>query len=108
MKRMVEALRNAGALFKTMEPLDLKALGIRKRIAGYMAVDTSGMYAALFYVEKKSRVLVKEAGELDAISQIVEQRAGHGVKKRFFVTTAPVCSKATAFLESNGWKVVPA
>ena len=106
MKELVETLRKSGALFKRLAPLELKPLGVRKRMDAYEGVDEKGMYAAVFHVEKKSRILVKEAGEYRQILETVESARGHKIKRPFLVTSAPLCSKAKAYLEEHGWKVV--
>lgn len=105
MKELVETLRKSGALFKSLEPRPLKPLGIKKRLDAYLGVDEKGMYAAVLHVEKKSRILMKEAGEYLAILETLETAEGHKIKRPFLVTTAPLCSKAKAHLEAHGWKV---
>ena len=57
-------------------------------------------------VEKKSRVLRKEAEELMLLHEKLEKYIDSGIKKKYMIIKAPLCSKAKAMLEEHGWKVM--
>ncbi len=105
MKALVERLMAHGYLFKSLTPIAPKALGSRKRIAIYLGVDTEGFYAALFHLAKKSRVLRKEAGEIEALYDALVSYNGAHIPRKIILIDAPLCSKAKALLEERGWKV---
>jgi hypothetical protein len=56
-------------------------------------------------VEKKSRVLRKEAGELMLLHEKLEKYIDSKINKKYIIINAPLCSKAKALLEEHGWKV---
>ncbi len=76
------------------EPLDPKRYGIRKRLE--MARSAQG---CIFFIERKSRFVTKDAKELLAIAQQVCQKPG------VVLLAAPLCSKARDLLEKEGWDV---
>ena len=105
LKEIVDYLHDKNILFKSLKPLSPKELGSRKKIELYLGVDLKGFYAVVMVVEKKSRVLRKEAGELMLLHEKLESYIDSSVKKKYMVIKAPLCSKAKAMLEENGWKV---
>ena len=70
-----------------------------------MGVDLKGYYAVVMRVEKKSRVLRKEVGELMVLHEKLERYMDSKIKKKYIIIKAPLCSKAKALLEENGWRV---
>ncbi len=105
MKTLTDRLREAGLIFKSLSPILPAALGSRKRIGIYRAVDTKGYYAAVFVVEKKSRFLRKDAEAIEALFDVLERHIDAKVPAKYLILAAPLCSKAKAFLEEHGWKV---
>ncbi len=106
MKALVERLMTYGYLFKSLTPIAPKTLGSRKRIAIYLGVDTKGFYVALFHLTKKSRVLRKEAGEIEALYEALVSHAEAHIPQKIILIDAPLCSKAKALLEEWGWRVL--
>jgi hypothetical protein len=105
MKQIVDYLQKKNIIFKSLKEVSPKELGSRKKIELYLGVDLKGYYALVMYVEKKSRVLRKEAGELMTLHEKLEKYIDSKVTKKFIIIKAPLCSKAKAMLEENGWKV---
>ena len=105
MKNIVEYLQQKGIIFKSLKKVSPEELGSRKKIDIYLGVDLKGFYADVMVVEKKSRVLRKEAQELMALHEKIEQYIGVAIKKKYMIIRAPLCSKAKALLEEHGWKV---
>ncbi len=70
-----------------------------------MGIDLKGYYALVMEVEKKSRVLRKEAVELMHLHEKLEQYVESKITKKYILIKAPLCSHAKAMLEENGWKV---
>ena len=105
MKRIVEYLQEKQIIFKSFKSITPKELGSRKKIELYLGVDLKGFYAVVMSVEKKSRVLRKEAEELMLLHEKLEKYIDSSIKKKYIIIKDPLCSKAKAMLEEHGWKV---
>lgn len=105
MKEIVEYLQKKHIIFKSLKEITPKELGSRKKIALYLGVDLKGYYALVMHVEKKSRVLRKEANELMCLHDKLETYIDSKVSKKYMIIKAPLCSHAKALLEENRWRV---
>jgi len=105
MKEIVEFLQQKGIIFKSFKEITPKELGSRKRVGLYLGVDLKGYYALVMVVEKKSRILRKEVEEFIALHEKLERYIDSKIKQKYIIIKAPLCSKAKAFLEEQGWKV---
>ena len=105
MKEIVEYLQQKELVFKSFKEITPKELGSRKKIGIYLGVDLKSYYGVVMILEKKSRVLQKEAKELMALHETLESYIDAKIKKKYILIKAPLCSKAKALLEENGWKV---
>jgi len=105
MKEMVEYLQKKNLIFKSLKEVTPKELGSRKKIALYLGIDLKGYYTVVMEVEKKSRVLRKEATELMDLHEKLEKYIDSRINKKYMIIKAPLCSKAKALLEENNWKV---
>ena len=105
MKEIVEYLQKKNIIFKSFKEITPKELGSRKKIELYLGIDLKGYYALVMHVEKKSRVLRKEAGELMLLHEKLEKYIDSKILKKYIIIKAPLCSKAKAMLEEHGWKV---
>ncbi len=105
MKETVEYLQKKNLIFKSLKEISPKELGSRKKIELYLGVDLKGYYALVMKIEKKSRILRKEAGELMVLHEKLEKYIDSKITKKYMIIKAPLCSKAKAMLEENGWKV---
>jgi len=105
MKNIVEYLQSKNLIFKSFREVSPKELGSRKKIELYVGVDLKGFYALAMGVEKKSRVLRKEAEELMSFHEKVEKYIDSKINKKYIIIKAPLCSKAKALFEENRWKV---
>lgn len=105
MKTLVEYLNHKNIIFKSLQEIMPKELGSRKKVSLYLGIDLKGYYALVMEVEKKSRVLRKEAGDLMDLHEKLEKYIGSKVTKKYIMIKAPLCSHAKAMLEENGWKV---
>jgi len=106
MRDLVDRLQQSGIVFKSLKPIDLKALGSRKKIDLYLGVDLAGYYACIIHVVKKSRILQKEARELMAFHHKLEAYNESAINHKFIYLQAPLCSKAKTLFEANGWQVL--
>jgi len=106
MKNTVERLAGHNIICKKLFPITPKELGTRKKIELYFGVDVDGYYCTVFYLAKKSRVLRKEAGELMELHKRLEKYKDTKIRKKYIWIEAPLCSKAKALMESEGWRFV--
>ena len=104
MKSIVEQLRIHGILCRKFSEVTPKELGTRKRITLYMGVDLEGYYCSVMVLSKKSRVLRKEAEELIELHKKMEIWKGTMIPKKYIRVDAPLCSKAKAWMEQEGWE----
>ena len=105
MKKIVEYLQEKNIIFKSFKEVTPKELGSRKKIALYLGVDLKGYYALVMKIEKKSRILRKEAGELMTLHEKLEKYVDTKITKKYIIIKAPLCSKAKKMLEENRWKI---
>ncbi len=108
MKETVEFLQQKKIIFKSLKVISPKELGSRKRVQLYVGVDLKGYYALVMVLQKKSRVLRKEAEELMALQAKLEKYIESVFRSKYIIIKAPLCSKAKAMLEENGWRVFSA
>ena len=108
MKEIVEYLQQKKIIFKSLKEITPKEIGSRKRIGLYVGVDLKGYYALVMVLEKKSRVLRKEAQELMVLHEKIQKYIDSSINKKYILIKAPLCSHAKAMLEENGWKVFTA
>jgi len=105
MKNIVEYLQQKQIIFKSLKEITPKELGSRKKLNIYVGVDLKGYYGNVMDLEKKSRVLRKEVGELMLMHKKLEAYIDSSIKKKYIRIKAPLCSKAKDLLEENDWKV---
>ena len=105
MKEIVEYLQTKNIIFKSLKEVTPKELGSRKKIELYLGIDLKSYYALVMNVEKKSRILRKEAGELLVLHEKLEKYIDSKITKKYIIIKAPLCSHAKAMLEENGWRV---
>ncbi len=105
MKAIVEYLQSKNIICKSLGEVTPKELGSRKKTQIYFGVNLKGYYCSFILLEKKSRLLRKEAEELIALHEKLEIYKDTKIFKRYIRIQAPLCSKAKALLIENGWKV---
>lgn len=105
MKALVEYLSHKNIIFKSLREILPKELGSRKKVSLYLGLDLKGYYALVMQLEKKSRVLRKEAADLMELHEKLEKHIGSRITKKYILVKAPLCSHAKAMLEENGWRV---
>jgi len=105
MREIVDYLNDQNIICKSLKEVMPKTLGSRKRIALYVGINLKGYYCSVIWIEKKSRLLRKEAGELMALHEKLEAYQDTKILTRYIRIRAPLCSHAKAMLEENGWKV---
>jgi hypothetical protein len=104
MKNTVEYLCSHSIICKKLTGILPKELGSRKRIEIFVGVGVDGYYCVVMHLVKKSRILRKEADELMQLHQKLETYQDTKIKKKYIWIEAPLCSKAKALMESEGWR----
>jgi len=105
MKEIVHLIQEKKLLFKSLKPIEPKELGTRKKIAIYLGVDLKKYYACILHINKKSRILSKEAKEIMELHQKLEVLNDSKINKKYIYVQAPLCSKAKALFEEEKWRV---
>ena len=105
MKQIIDYLQQKNIIFKSFKEITPKELGSRKKIGLYVGVDLKGYYAVVMELEKKSRVLRKEVGDLLLLHEKLEKYIDSKIKKKYIIIKAPLCSHAKKMLEENDWRV---
>ncbi len=106
LKPIIDRLNADGLIYKKLEEIPPKALGIRNRIRLFNALDRQGYYTAIFVVAQKSRVLMKDVEKFETILRKLELAVGHGFRHKILMLDAPLCSKAEKAFVQQGWKRV--
>lgn len=105
MKTLTNYFNNKNILFKQIEDIEPKLLGSRKKLQIFSATTLNNHYYAIFVLHAKSRFLRKQATELSALYGALVSHKDHNFKKRILLISSPLCSKAKAQLEQEGWSV---
>ncbi len=106
LKEVLAPLREKGYILRRFEPFSPKTIGSRKRISIFHGIDIHDRYLLVFVINKKSRVLSREAGEWIELKSLIERYYGYSILLNIALIKAPVCFKAVSLLESEGWKVI--
>ena len=105
MKELTHYFTQKDILFKTLNTVEPKALGSRKKIDIYSATGIDGNYYAIFIVDAKSRFLRKNADDLMLMTEQLASYEAHNFKKKVLLISSPLCSKAKKLLQEYGWNV---
>jgi hypothetical protein len=105
MQTLVDALRLKGKIYKKMQEISPKELGIRNKIKIYKATDIRGYFWAIFAISQKSRVLMRDVHKFEEIFEKLSIYLEHDFKHKTLFIDAPLCSKAKEALGSKGWKI---
>jgi hypothetical protein len=105
MQMVVDSFQKRGKIFKKMEEIPPKSLGIRNKIKIYKATDVRGYFWAVFAVSQKSRLLMKDVYKFEEIYGKLTLFCEHNFKHKVLFIDAPLCSKAKLAFKEAGWKL---
>jgi len=105
MQMVVDSLRAKGKIYKKMQEIAPRELGIRNKIKIYKATDISGYFLAIFAVSQKSKLLMKDVKKFEEIYVKLSVFFGHNFKYKVIFIDAPLCVKAKEAFKANGWKI---
>ena len=105
MRELTEFLSTKGLIFKKLEKIEPKELGVRKRVTIYSGVDLKSYHTVILTISQKSRFLTKDVLKVEEIFQKVIDFKEINCKKKILILTAPLCSKAKALMSEKKWKL---
>ena len=106
MYMVVESLRQKGKIYKKMQEITPKVLGVRNRIKIFKATDIQGYFWAIFAISQKSRILMKDVYKMEEIYAKLSLFCEHNFKHKVIFIDAPLCSKAKLAFKESGWKII--
>jgi len=107
MREFLETLANRDILCPKIEEIDLKSIGSRKRLKVYRGVERDGYFCMAIILDRKSRVLQKEAKEFIELHKRLEEKLECVIKRKYLLIKAPLCSKAKKLLIESRWRIFP-
>ena len=105
MQMVVDRLRKKGKLYKKMQEVLPRELGIRNKIRMYKATDVHGYFWAIFAISQKSKLLMKDVHKFDEIFTKLSIYCKHNYKHKVLFIDAPLCSKAKEAFKTKGWRL---
>ena len=105
MTKVVESFAKQGKVFKKLQEISPKELGIRNKIKIYKGVDIRGYFWAIFVVSQKTRILQKDVAKFEEIYTKLVVYSEHNYKYKTIFIDAPLCSKAKEGFKTLGWRV---
>ncbi len=107
MQSVVDSLRKKGKIYKKMQEIAPRDLGVRNRIKIFKATDVSGYFWAIFAISQKSKLLMKDVHKFEEIYAKLTVFYGHNFKHKIIFIDAPLCSikQAKEALIAQGWKI---
>ena len=105
MQMIVDSLRQRGKIYKKMQEVMPKELGIRNKIKIFNATDTNNKYWAIFAVSQKSRILMKDVYKFEEIFSKLVLYSEKTYNHKIIFIDAPLCSKAEIAFKEVGWKI---
>ena len=105
MQMVVDRLRKKGKLYKKMQEVLPRELGIRNKIRMYKATDVHGYFWAIFAISQKSKLLMKDVHKFDEILTKLSIYCEHNFKHKVLFIDAPLCSKAKEAFKTKDWRL---
>ena len=105
MQSVVDSLRKKGKIYKKMQEITPKELGVRNRIKIFKATDINGYFWAIFAVSQKSKLLMKDVHKFEEIYAKLILKCAHNFKYKVIFIDAPLCTKADEAFIRQGWKI---
>ena len=105
MKKILEIFLAKKIIFKSLKEIKTKELGSRKKVNIYLGVDKKDYYNMITFIEKKSRILIKETEDFVELHRRLEKFTDTKILKKHILIKAPLCSKAKLHLEGLGWSI---
>ncbi|MCD8213368.1 MAG: hypothetical protein LUC34_04905 [Campylobacter sp.] len=91
-------------LLKNLKILEISEFCKKRSLTAYLGVDKNSFYEIVFIRDAKSRLLLKEAAQINEICAKFEQKFQTVIKKRVIFYNSQICSKSLDTLRQNGWR----
>ncbi len=65
MQSVVDSLRKKGKIYKKMQEIAPRDLGVRNKIKIFKATDISGYFWAIFAISQKSKLFIKDVHKFE-------------------------------------------
>jgi len=91
--------------YQYVETINIKELGIRKKIDVFITKNIKDENSILFYVTQKSRFLQKDVDKLEEINTVILSNIQEQIKEKVILIESPLCSKAKTKLEELDWTI---
>jgi hypothetical protein len=91
--------------YKYVETIDLKELGIRKKIAVFIT-NVEKEKCLVFHITQKSRFLQKDVDKINEIRTIILENKEYDITLKTIIIESPLCSKAKNKLSDEEWIVL--
>ena len=75
----------------------------KRSLEAFFGVDTKNFYEIVFLRSAKSRLLLKEASEINEICTKFEEKLQTKIKKRVIFYNSQICSKSLNYFKEEGW-----
>jgi len=102
---IVDTFRVQGKIFKKMQEIVPKELGIRNKIKIYKATDIKGNFWSIFAITQKSKLLMKDVVKFEEIYVKLSIYCENDFKYKILFIDAPLCSKAKDAFREKGWAI---
>lgn len=106
MRELVEYLKQKNKIYKKIEVIEPKSIGIRNKIGIYHCTDVKGYYTLIIKITQKSRVLQKDVPKYETIFDKCVSYLDHNCKYKLLIIESPLCSKAKLAFKESGWKIL--
>ncbi|WP_103572027.1 hypothetical protein [Campylobacter concisus] len=91
-------------LLRDLKTIDTKEFSSKKTLEIFWGVDEKKFYNLIFLRTAKSRLLRKEALELEEICKKIETKFQISLKKKIIFYSSEICSKALKELQKSNWR----
>lgn len=103
-----ELLNSNKILLPKLGAIDISGITKKRTIKAWLGVDTKDFYTLIIIRQSKSRLLSKEAIEIEQLRQQISTQKGHAIKKVVLFYSSQACSKALELLSQNQFKCIKA
>jgi hypothetical protein len=104
MKEVVSFLAKHSLIYEKFNELNIKELGIKRKIRLFNGVDIKKNYTIVIIINRKSRFVQKDVEILDDILKKNIEYSEHNFKKKIVVISSDICSKAKIKLKESSWR----
>lgn len=102
-QKVVELFSDKKILLRNLQHVELGKITKIRTLDCYFGINLKSFYQIVFIRNAKSRLIKKDAINLNQIVAILEQNFDTAIKKRTLFYSSEICSKAKNELKNTGW-----